>query len=71
MPQLKKENISAPDYRCSELFRHIPELIEALEELYPAAECALEHGGSPWRLLVMSILFLVGQSFNPFIYFRF
>ena len=53
---MKKENISAPDYRCSELFRHVPELIEALEELYPAAECALEHGGSPWRLLVMSIL---------------
>ena len=27
-----------------------------LAELYPDAECALKHGGNPWRLLVMSRL---------------
>ena len=31
-------------------------LIERLEELYPAAVCALEYGGDPWRLLVMGRL---------------
>lgn len=31
-------------------------LVAALEKLYPAAECALEYGGDPWRLLVMGRL---------------
>jgi len=52
----KKKTKSAPVKECSEFFRYIPELIESLEEIYPSAECALEHNGSPWRLLVMSIL---------------
>ena len=31
-------------------------VIAALRELYPTAECALEFGGDPWRLLVMGRL---------------
>lgn len=31
-------------------------IIERLRELYPDAECALEFGGDPWRLLVMGRL---------------
>lgn len=31
-------------------------IVAALEELYPSAECALEYGGEPWRLLVMGRL---------------
>lgn len=31
-------------------------IVAALEELYPAAECALEYGGEPWKLLVMGRL---------------
>ena len=31
-------------------------IIEALETLYPSAECALEYHGDPWRLLVMGRL---------------
>lgn len=31
-------------------------LVAALEQLYPAAECALEYGGDPWKLLVMGRL---------------
>lgn len=31
-------------------------VIEALKEIYPSAECALEYGGDPWRLLVMGRL---------------
>lgn len=31
-------------------------LVAALEQLYPAAECALEYGGEPWKLLVMGRL---------------
>lgn len=30
--------------------------VEALKELYPNAECSLEYGGEPWRLLVMGRL---------------
>ena len=29
---------------------------ERLEDIYPSAECALEYGGEPWRLLVMGRL---------------
>lgn len=31
-------------------------VLETLRERYPAAECALEYGGDPWRLLVMGRL---------------
>ncbi|MBR2930955.1 MAG: endonuclease III [Clostridia bacterium] len=31
-------------------------VIEALKAVYPDAECALEYGGDPWRLLVMGRL---------------
>jgi len=41
---------------CSNLFRKTDELVAALKEIYPEAVCALEHGGDPWRLLMMSIL---------------
>ena len=32
------------------------EVADRLEKLYPTAECALEYGGDPWRLLVMARL---------------
>ena len=32
------------------------EIIEKLKEIYPEAECALEYGGDPWKLLVMGRL---------------
>ena len=31
-------------------------IIERLKKIYPVAECALEYGGDPWRLLVMARL---------------
>lgn len=31
-------------------------LVAALEQLYPAAECALQYEGEPWKLLVMGRL---------------
>lgn len=31
-------------------------VLSTLKELYPSAECALEYGGDPWRLLVMGRL---------------
>lgn len=31
-------------------------IVAALEELYPAAECALQYEGDPWKLLVMGRL---------------
>lgn len=31
-------------------------VIEELKRVYPTAECALEYGGDPWRLLVMGRL---------------
>ena len=31
-------------------------VVERLKEMYPEAECALEFGGDPWRLLVMGRL---------------
>jgi endonuclease-3 len=34
----------------------LAEIISRLEALYPDAECALEYGGDPWRLLVMARL---------------
>ena len=32
------------------------ELVRLLKEKYPEPKCALEHGGDPWRLLVMARL---------------
>ena len=32
------------------------EIVERLKRRYPEAECALEYGGDPWRLLVMGRL---------------
>lgn len=34
----------------------IAEIVSRLEEIYPAAECALEFGGEPWKLLIMGRL---------------
>lgn len=34
----------------------LAQIVERLEEIYPDAECALEYGGDPWRLLVMGRL---------------
>ena len=34
----------------------LAEIVEALKEIYPEAECALEYKGDPWRLLVMGRL---------------
>lgn len=31
-------------------------VVEKLKEIYPSAECALEYGGDPWKLLVMGRL---------------
>lgn len=31
-------------------------IVEKLKQMYPDAECALEYGGDPWRLLVMGRL---------------
>ncbi len=31
-------------------------IVAALEEIYPDAACALEHGGEPWRLMIMARL---------------
>ncbi len=31
-------------------------IVERLKQRYPSAECALEYGGEPWRLLVMGRL---------------
>ena len=31
-------------------------IVDALKAVYPEAECALEYGGDPWRLLVMARL---------------
>ena len=34
----------------------LAEICTRLAEIYPAAECALEYGGDPWKLLVMGRL---------------
>ena len=36
--------------------QRMAEIVSALEELYPSAECALEYGGQSWRLVVMGRL---------------
>ena len=40
----------------SEKIKRLALIIERLKEIYPVAECALEYGGDPWRLLVMGRL---------------
>ncbi len=35
---------------------HAASVVSALKEIYPAAECALQYEGDPWRLLVMGRL---------------
>lgn len=40
----------------SEKRRLATEIVARLEKIYPDAECALEYGGDPWRLLVMARL---------------
>ena len=34
----------------------LAEIVARLKEIYPNAECALEYGGDPWKLLVMGRL---------------
>ena len=46
---MKKESQKAKKARAAQI-------VSALEELYPSAECALEYNGDPWRLLVMGRL---------------
>ena len=36
--------------------QRMAEIVSELEKLYPSAECALEYGGEPWKLLVMGRL---------------
>ena len=34
----------------------LAQIVDRLKEIYPSAECALEYGGDPWKLLVMGRL---------------
>ena len=36
--------------------KRLSEIVERLKEIYPNAECALNYGGDPWKLLVMGRL---------------
>ena len=36
--------------------KRLSEIVERLKEIYPSAECALNYGGDPWKLLVMGRL---------------
>ena len=40
----------------SEKKKRLSQIVERLKEIYPNAECALHHGGDPWKLLVMGRL---------------
>ena len=40
----------------SEKKKRLSLIVERLKEIYPDAECALHHGGDPWKLLVMGRL---------------
>lgn len=40
----------------SEKRQRLALIVERLKELYPDAECALQYGGDPWRLLIMGRL---------------
>ena len=39
-----------------ERVKRLSDIIERLKEIYPSAECALEYGNDPWKLLVMGRL---------------
>ncbi len=43
-------------YSNNEKKRVMEEVVERLRLRYPGAECSLEHGGDPWRLLMMARL---------------
>jgi endonuclease-3 len=36
--------------------KRLSQIVERLKEIYPNAECALNYGGDPWKLLVMGRL---------------
>ena len=36
--------------------KRLSEIVKRLKEIYPSAECALNYGGDPWKLLVMGRL---------------
>ena len=40
----------------NEIKKHAHEVVEKLCEIYPEAQCALEFGGEPWKLMVMGRL---------------
>lgn len=40
----------------SEKKKRLSQIVERMKEIYPDAECALHHGGDPWKLLVMGRL---------------
>ena len=40
----------------SEKKKRLSQIVKRLKEIYPNAECALHHGGDPWKLLVMGRL---------------
>ena len=40
----------------SEKKKRLAEIVQRLKSVYPLAECALEYGGDPWKLLVMGRL---------------
>ena len=42
--------------RKSERRERMSLIVDELKRIYPVAECALEYGGDPWRLLVMGRL---------------
>ena len=42
--------------RRSERRERMSRIVDELKRIYPVAECALEYGGDPWRLLVMGRL---------------
>ena len=39
-----------------EKVERLAKIVARLKEIYPVAECALEYGGDPWRLLIMGRL---------------
>lgn len=45
----------AKESKASKIAR-AADIVERLKERYPSAECALQYGGEPWRLLVMGRL---------------
>ena len=33
--------------------KRLSQIVERLKKIYPEAECALNYGGDPWKLLIM------------------